>query len=150
MHQEMADYSVQPPNGPQVYEGTPSTGVPDANSRETGMATHSQQAESFPMSTATTTTTTGSQHGDNYSSPSPSPPSGTATQNPGRQRSRSQMTMQQLNKKRQRASPEQLSVLEEAFAVNPSPNAKMREMIAERIQMTERSVQIWFQNRYSR
>jgi Homeodomain len=56
--------------------------------------------------------------------------------------------MQQLNKKRQRATPEQLQVLEEAFGVNPSPNAKMREMIADSIKMTERSVQIWFQNRY--
>jgi Homeodomain len=55
--------------------------------------------------------------------------------------------MQQLNKKRQRATPDQLIVLEEAFIVNPSPNAKMREMIADRIRMTERSVQIWFQNR---
>jgi hypothetical protein len=55
--------------------------------------------------------------------------------------------MQQLNKKRQRATPEQLLVLEEAFTVNASPNAKMREMIADRIRMTERSVQIWFQNR---
>jgi Homeodomain len=58
------------------------------------------------------------------------------------------MTMQQLNKKRQRATPDQLSVLEEAFLLNQSPNAKMRELIAERIRMTERSVQIWFQNRY--
>jgi len=97
----------------------------------------------------------GSQQGDNYSmhsSPSPSPPSG--AQPPtgaGRQRSRSGtagMTMQQLNKKRQRATPDQLSVLEEAFLLNQSPNAKMRELIAERIRMTERSVQIWFQNRY--
>jgi len=56
--------------------------------------------------------------------------------------------MQQLNRKRQRATPEQLQVLEEYFSLNASPNAKMREIIAERIQMTERSVQIWFQNRY--
>jgi len=95
-----------------------------------------------------------SQQGDTYSmhsSPSPSPPSGTPTQGAGRQRSRSgtnSMTMQQLNKKRQRATPEQLLVLEEAFAMNSSPTAKVREMIAERIRMTERSVQIWFQNRY--
>jgi hypothetical protein len=94
-----------------------------------------------------------SQQGDNYSmhsSPSPSPPSGSQS-GAGRQRSRSgtgHLTMQQLNKKRQRATPEQLLVLEEAFTVNASPNAKMREMIADRIRMTERSVQIWFQNRY--
>jgi hypothetical protein len=104
--------------------------------------------ESFPISSQV------SQQGDTYSlhsSPSPSPPSGTPTQGAGRQRSRSgtnSMTMQQLNKKRQRATPEQLLVLEEAFAMNSSPTAKVREMIAERIRMTERSVQIWFQNRY--
>lgn len=87
-----------------------------------------------------------------HSTPSPSPPSGTEQQRgAGRQRSKSgtgHLTMQQLNKKRQRATAEQLVVLEEAFSVNASPNAKMREMIAERIRMTERSVQIWFQNRY--
>ena len=138
----MADYNVQAAGATPVYDGTFPWSTTDTNSREIGMTAHPQTAESFPVSA------TGSQHGDNYSSPSPSPPSGTPTQNPGRQRSRSQMTMQQLNKKRQRASPEQLSVLEEAFAVNPSPNAKMREIIAERIQMTERSVQIWFQNRF--
>ena len=108
---------------------------------------YSQPVESFPMSAQT------SQQGDNYSmhsSPSPSPPSGTQPPSAGRQRSRSgtaNMTMQQLNKKRQRATPDQLSILEEAFLVNNSPNAKMREMIADRIRMTERSVQIWFQNR---
>jgi hypothetical protein len=94
-----------------------------------------------------------SQQGDSFSmhsSPSPSPPSGTQPTGTGRQRSKSNtanMTMQQLNKKRQRATPDQLSILEEAFLVNNSPNAKLREMIAERIRMTERSVQIWFQNR---
>lgn len=62
-------------------------------------------------------------------------------------RSTAHITQQQINKKRQRATPEQLIVLEEAFAVNSSPNAKMREVISAQISMTERSVQIWFQNR---
>lgn len=106
--------------------------------------------DSFPMSAQT------SKQGESFgvqSSPSPSPPSGTEQQRgAGRQRSKSgtgHLTMQQLNKKRQRATADQLVVLEEAFIVNASPNAKMREMIAERIRMTERSVQIWFQNRYA-
>src|SRR2546423_12438525 len=97
-----------------------------------------------------------SKQDENFSSqstPSPSPPSGPEQQRrAGRQRSKSgtgHLTMQQLNKKRQRATADQLIVLEEAFDVNASPNAKMREMISERIKMTERSVQIWFQNRYA-
>jgi Homeodomain len=110
-------------------------------------AQQSQQAETFSV----------------HSTPSPSPPlsgpgqpgsttstpsnSTAATPSTGRQRNKTGLTMQQLNKKRQRATPDQLHILEEAFAVNPSPNAKMREIIAERIKMTERSVQIWFQNR---
>ncbi|BFZ59543.1 hypothetical protein YB2330_000554 [Saitoella coloradoensis] len=57
------------------------------------------------------------------------------------------LTQQQVNKKRQRATPEQLAVLEETFAVNPSPTSKIREAVAAKINMTERSVQIWFQNR---
>lgn len=64
-------------------------------------------------------------------------------------RSTAHITQQQMNKKRQRATPEQLMVLEEAFLMNPSPNAKMRENISCQINMTERSVQIWFQNRFS-
>lgn len=112
-----------------------------------GMSNMAPQAESYPMSQHP------SNQGDNYSmrsTPSPSPPSTDRPAGAGRQRSRSgtgHLTMQQLNKKRQRATPEQLIVLEEAFVLNPSPNAKMREMIAGRIRMTERSVQIWFQNR---
>lgn len=62
-------------------------------------------------------------------------------------RSTAHVTQQQINRKRQRATPEQLSVLEDAFAANPSPNARMRESISTQINMTERSVQIWFQNR---
>src|SRR5579859_6473486 len=106
-------------------------------------------ADSFQMSAQN------SKQDENFSSQStrsPSPPSGTEQRGAGRQRSKSgtgHLTMQQLNKKRQRATADQLIVLEEAFHVNASPNAKMREMISERIKMTERSVQIWFQNRYA-
>ncbi|OLL25154.1 Homeobox protein HOY1, partial [Neolecta irregularis DAH-3] len=79
--------------------------------------------------------------------PTPSPPSvGSRKSSPSRYRS-SGLTQQQVNKKRQRATLEQLSVLEETFAVNPTPNSKVRQALAQTIQMTERSVQIWFQNR---
>lgn len=149
MHQEAGDYNAQVMERGPVYDGMSTHPVrATSNSRATGMASLPQPMESFPLSAAV------SQQGDSYSmhsSPSPSPPSGTPTQSAGRQRSRSgtnSMTMQQLNKKRQRATPEQLLVLEDAFAMNNSPTAKVREMIAERIRMTERSVQIWFQNRY--
>jgi hypothetical protein len=122
------------------------------------MTLHPRHPDSIPMAHQTSNPDAqGTGAGDDYtvgSTPSPSPPStdqaagGTGA---GRQRSKSgtgHLTMQQLNKKRQRATPEQLLVLEEAFILNPSPNAKMREMIADRIRMTERSVQIWFQNRF--
>ena len=59
------------------------------------------------------------------------------------------MTQQQKNQKRQRATQDQLSTLEMEFNKNPTPTANVRERIAEEINMTERSVQIWFQNRYS-
>ncbi|ORZ01209.1 hypothetical protein BCR43DRAFT_512112 [Syncephalastrum racemosum] len=50
-------------------------------------------------------------------------------------------------RKRTRATAEQLAVLEDTFAVNVSPNSKLRKQLAERLQMSERSIQIWFQNR---
>ncbi|KAJ3211308.1 hypothetical protein HK099_008046 [Clydaea vesicula] len=50
-------------------------------------------------------------------------------------------------KKRTRATPEQLLILEETFQQNTSPNAKLREILSEKLSMTERSIQIWFQNR---
>lgn len=40
--------------------------------------------------------------------------------------------------------------LEVEFNKNPTPTALVRERIAQEINMTERSVQIWFQNRYAR
>ncbi|KAI9256645.1 homeobox domain-containing protein [Phascolomyces articulosus] len=54
---------------------------------------------------------------------------------------------QQQPRKRTRTSPNQLAVLENTFAVNPSPNGRMREQLSRQLAMTERSIQIWFQNR---
>ncbi|KAI9731018.1 MAG: hypothetical protein M1834_005481 [Cirrosporium novae-zelandiae] len=59
---------------------------------------------------------------------------------------KSTLTQQQKNQKRQRATQEQLVILETEFAKNPTPTAAVRERIAQEINMTERSVQIWFQN----
>jgi hypothetical protein len=50
-------------------------------------------------------------------------------------------------RKRTRASTEQLLVLESVFERNVSPNTKLRKKLAEQLQMRERSIQIWFQNR---
>ena len=60
---------------------------------------------------------------------------------------KSTLTQQQKNNKRQRATQDQLSTLEMEFNKNPTPTAAVRDRIADEINMTERSVQIWFQNR---
>lgn len=60
---------------------------------------------------------------------------------------KSTLTQQQKNQKRQRATQDQLNTLEMEFNKNPTPTANVRERIADEINMTERSVQIWFQNR---
>ncbi|ORY93373.1 hypothetical protein BCR43DRAFT_496814 [Syncephalastrum racemosum] len=56
-------------------------------------------------------------------------------------------TQQQSARKRTRTTPEQLSVLEKTFSANPSPNGRVREQLSKQLGMTERSIQIWFQNR---
>lgn len=61
---------------------------------------------------------------------------------------KSTLTQQQKNQKRQRATQDQLITLEVEFNKNPTPTAVVRERIAQEINMTERSVQIWFQNRF--
>lgn len=58
-----------------------------------------------------------------------------------------QQQQQQPTRKRTRATAEQLAVLEDTFAVNVSPNSKLRKQLAEQLKMSERSIQIWFQNR---
>ncbi|EAW10472.1 homeobox domain-containing protein [Aspergillus clavatus NRRL 1] len=84
------------------------------------------------------------------STPSPSmssavtTPSASAARRPPR---KSTLTQQQKNNKRQRATQDQLVTLEVEFNKNPTPTAATRERIAQEINMTERSVQIWFQNR---
>ncbi|KAJ9108573.1 hypothetical protein QFC19_002289 [Naganishia cerealis] len=50
-------------------------------------------------------------------------------------------------KHRKRTTPEQLAVLEHAFEETPKPTVNARKLIAEKIDMTPRSVQVWFQNR---
>jgi len=62
---------------------------------------------------------------------------------------KSTLTQQQKNQKRQRATQDQLVTLEIEFNKNPTPTATVRERIAQDISMTERSVQIWFQNRFA-
>lgn len=58
-----------------------------------------------------------------------------------------QQQQQPVVRKRTRATAEQLAILEDTFAVNVSPNGKLRKQLAERLKMNERSIQIWFQNR---
>lgn len=85
-----------------------------------------------------------------HETPSPAPSAQTphnassAARRPPR---KSTLTQQQKNQKRQRATQDQLITLELEFNKNPTPTAIVREKIAQEINMTERSVQIWFQNR---
>ncbi|KAL1849958.1 hypothetical protein VTK73DRAFT_9754 [Phialemonium thermophilum] len=89
---------------------------------------------------------TGSRKGTQ--TPSPSAPSSNGQSASSRRPPRkSTLTQQQKNQKRQRATQDQLATLEMEFNKNPTPTASVREKIAEEINMTERSVQIWFQNR---
>lgn len=83
--------------------------------------------------------------------PPPSANGGVAAGSAGNSRRpprKSTLTQQQKNQKRQRATQDQLMTLEVEFNKNPTPTALVRERIAQDIDMTERSVQIWFQNRY--
>ncbi|KAL1924019.1 uncharacterized protein VTP21DRAFT_7054 [Calcarisporiella thermophila] len=51
------------------------------------------------------------------------------------------------SRKRTRTTPEQLAILQEIFAANPSPNTQLRLHIARHLDLPPRSVQIWFQNK---
>lgn len=56
------------------------------------------------------------------------------------------LTQQQRNNRRQRASPQQLAFLRKVFETNSRPDQVARAKIGKRIDMTPRSVQVWFQN----
>ncbi|KAK4504718.1 hypothetical protein PRZ48_002680 [Zasmidium cellare] len=79
--------------------------------------------------------------------PSSTPSNASSNANARRPPRKSTLTQQQKNQKRQRATQDQLMTLEVEFNKNPTPTALVRERIASEINMTERSVQIWFQNR---
>lgn len=66
---------------------------------------------------------------------------------PPLQQSTASATTTDDSKKRTRVTPAQLSVLEETFSVSATPDSKMRKQLAFKLQMPERSIQIWFQNR---
>jgi len=89
---------------------------------------------------ASTTPNTSNSNGSNGASSA----ANSASRRPPR---KSTLTQQQKNQKRQRATQDQLVTLEQEFARNATPTAATRERIANEISMTERSVQIWFQNR---
>ncbi|KAJ0426463.1 hypothetical protein BJY00DRAFT_272211 [Aspergillus carlsbadensis] len=103
------------------------------------------------VSTSTTATVrTTTPPSSAASTPSPSTSSATtapSTSGSRRPQRKSTLTQQQKNNKRQRATQDQLVTLETEFNKNPTPTAATRERIAQEINMTERSVQIWFQNR---
>ncbi|KAK9766386.1 hypothetical protein K7432_004576 [Basidiobolus ranarum] len=50
-------------------------------------------------------------------------------------------------KHRKRTTRTQFSILEKAFQENPKPNSSIRKELAQKLSMTPRGVQVWFQNR---
>ncbi|TNY17874.1 homeobox domain-containing protein, partial [Rhodotorula diobovata] len=50
-------------------------------------------------------------------------------------------------KKRRRTTPAELNILEHEFRSNMRPDPLERARIAERLGMTARAVQVWYQNR---
>ncbi|KAK4230402.1 pah1 homeobox protein encoded by the pah1 protein [Podospora fimiseda] len=108
-----------------------------ALSINSGMSTSpASTRSSLPTPSATTPT-------KEFKMDAPKPANSTSRRPPRK----STLTQQQKNQKRQRATQDQLTTLEVEFNKNPTPTATVRERIAEEINMTERSVQIWFQNR---
>uniref|UniRef100_A0A8H7TSN5 Homeobox domain-containing protein n=1 Tax=Bionectria ochroleuca TaxID=29856 RepID=A0A8H7TSN5_BIOOC len=112
---------------------------------QAGALTHTEHVVGTPGSMSDPNSATpGSAMKQSPSPGSSVPGHSSASRRPPR---KSTLTQQQKNQKRQRATQDQLATLELEFNKNPTPTALVRERIAEEINMTERSVQIWFQNR---
>jgi Homeodomain len=56
-------------------------------------------------------------------------------------------TFDDIKKKRQRTSKEQLQALNQLFEVSDLPTSKQRQELGDKIGMSPRSVQVWFQNK---
>ncbi|KAF9346809.1 hypothetical protein BGX26_001676 [Mortierella sp. AD094] len=50
-------------------------------------------------------------------------------------------------KRRRRTSPGQFKILERSFSDNPKPDANTRRLLAQKLSMSPRGIQVWFQNR---
>jgi hypothetical protein len=115
--------------------------------QEEGLAPPAPGSSVSPTSSHAGLPTPNSTAPKNSQTPSPTSTSNGPTSASRRPPRKSTLTQQQKNQKRQRATQDQLTTLEMEFNKNPTPTATVRERIAEEINMTERSVQIWFQNR---
>ncbi|CAO0794960.1 unnamed protein product [Mucor circinelloides] len=59
----------------------------------------------------------------------------------------SNLSLSTVAKRRMRTSKEEMAILEHYFCQNRNPNTEQKKEIAKSVQMTERSVHFWFQNR---
>ncbi|KAI7903200.1 uncharacterized protein BX663DRAFT_434008 [Cokeromyces recurvatus] len=50
-------------------------------------------------------------------------------------------------RKRTHLKPSQVAILQESFNINPLPDSSVRSRLARELAVTERTIQIWFQNR---
>ena len=57
------------------------------------------------------------------------------------------MQHQMNSKKRRRLNSEETKILQAVFERNPKPDAMLRAALADRLGMTARNIQIWFQNK---
>ncbi|GAN10509.1 hypothetical protein MAM1_0363d10050 [Mucor ambiguus] len=57
------------------------------------------------------------------------------------------LSLSTVAKRRMRTSKEEMVVLEHYFSQNRNPNTEQKKEIAKAVQMTDRSVHFWFQNR---
>eukprot|EP00834_Sanchytrium_tribonematis_P002248 NODE_65_length_25825_cov_1.353844.p15 type:complete len:175 gc:universal NODE_65_length_25825_cov_1.353844:5650-5126(-) len=57
------------------------------------------------------------------------------------------MQSQNNSKKRRRLNSEETKILQAVFERNPKPDAMLRAALADRLGMTARNIQIWFQNK---